>query len=204
MGDHGGKHDPAERTEVVLRRTASIRMRRSGMTYQQIADAVPDYHGNKGTAYRDIARALEEARSESSETIEEMRQLADERDNDLRRRCNEIIVSPHHVVQFGKVVLGVDGNPVRDHMPVLQAMDRLGRIEERYARRHGLDQADKIEIAFSRRTDEESSAVVEAILAGFDALGLPVEQRLTALEAAQRSLDGVVDGEVVSETTEDL
>jgi hypothetical protein len=185
--------------ELAARRARAVQLRISGLSYQQIAQQVPEYRGNRATAFRDIKDALAQAREHQAADLEELRQIEDERDDDLRRRLFAIMARPHYVVQNGKMINGPDGQPLRDDMMVLQAIDRLDRIGIRFARRHGLDQPEKIEIALSRRTDVEASLVVEAILAASSSAGLAPEQRMRMLEAAQAHLTAV-DGEVVSET----
>lgn len=174
-------------------------MKRSGMTYEQIAQAIPEYNGRRTNAYRDIKKAMGDARELLAESVEQLIQMEDERDDDMRRRLYAIIARPHYVVQAGAIVMGQDGRPLLDDMPILAAIDRLGALSKRFSSRHGLDAPERIEIAFEERADLEVRRVVEAILAGFAAADLPADKRMLALEAAQASL-GVIDGEVVSDT----
>ena len=194
-----GAHDDAERAEMAALRLQAVAMKRSGMTYQQIADSIPSYNGARATAYKQIKRALSETRELLAESVEQLILMEDERDDDLRRRLYGVLSRPHYVVQGGAVVLGLDGNPLLDDMPVMHAIDRLGALSKRFSARHGLDAPERIEIAFEERTDLEVRRVVEAILAGFAAADLPAEKRMVALEAAQANL-AVIDGEVVSDT----
>ena len=180
-------------------RLQAVAMKRSGMTYQQIADSIPSYNGARATAYKQIKRALSETRELLAESVEQLILMEDERDDDMRRRLYAIIARPHYVVQGGALVMGQDGRPLLDDMPILQAIDRLGALSKRFSARHGLDAPERIEIAFEERADLEVRRVVEAILAGFAAADLPADKRMLALEAAQVSL-GVIDGEVVSDT----
>jgi len=190
-----------DQAHLAARRTKAIELKRSGFTYQQIADQMAEhYHGNKAAAFMDIFRALEQHRTELAENIEMLRQIEDERDDDLRRRMYAILAVRHPLVQGGKVVTDRDGNPIRDFGPNLAAVDRLGRISERYSKRHGLDASPSLTIAFEQRTDLEATVVVEAILAGFAAIeNMDPAQRMMALEAAQAKLSAI-DGEVVSDT----
>jgi len=175
-----------------------VELRNAGMTYQEIADTIPEYGGRRGQAYGDIQIALKQALAELVENTEQLIQMEDLRDDRLRKLLNRIIATRHYVVQQGKIVNGPDGEPLLDDGPIMQAIDRLGAISTRYHKRHGLDQPEKIEIKFEERTDLEVRRVVEAILAGFSAADLPADKRMLALEAAQASL-GVIDGEVVSD-----
>lgn len=197
----GGLFGAGDHVVIAQRRARAVAMKRSGMNYTQIADAMEEYHGDRSFAYRDVQRALRDARAQLAESVEQLIQMEDERDDDIRRRIYAIIAARHYVVQGGKIVKDDDGIPLVDHGPVLQAIDRLDRLGARFARRHGLDQPERIEIAFEQRADLEVMAVVEAILAGFAAVDMPPEARQRALEAAQASL-ATIDGEVVSDTGE--
>lgn len=181
-------------------------MKNSGLSWYQVAERVPylDTEGNPSPAFAcvDVSRALKRARREIVSGLEEMVQMADLRDDDLRLRLRTILQTKHYLVQGGKIVKDDNGEPIRDYGPVLAAIDRLHRLEERYAVRHGLNAPEKLNIALERRTDVEATVVTEAILAGFDAAELPADVRMRALEAAQSRLT-TIEGEVVSESTDD-
>ncbi len=188
---------------VAKRRTRAIELRNSGMTWEQVAATVPylDMHGNpsRAAACADVKRALEQYRAEAQHPIEEMLQLADMRLDDMRQKVYKVIARPHYLVQGGQIVRDDEGRPIRDDGPLLAAIDRLLKIEERWARLHRIEDAAKeLKITLERRTDLEAAAVTEAILAGFDAAQLPADQRMRALEAAQTRLS-TIDGEVVHE-----
>lgn len=188
--------------EDAARRAKAIQLKSSGLTWQQIADQMSEeYHGNKGSAWKDVRVALDQSRREIDASLEHLIQIEDARYDDLRRRAYSIMSRPHRLYHAGKLVRDADGNAVLDDEPALKAMDRLLAIARQYARLHGLDANEKLEIAFAQRADLESTIVVEAILAGFDAADLPPALRMKALEAAQRRLSAV-DGEVVAETEE--
>jgi len=189
-----------DQAHLAARRTKAIELKRSGFTYQQIADQMAEhYHGDKAAAYMDISRALAQHRAELAESVEMLRQIEDERDDGMRRTLYAILAGRHPLIQGGKVVTDRDGNPVRDFGPNLAAIDRLGRISERYSKRHGLDASPSLTIAFEQRTDLEATVGVEAILAGLGAINLDPRQRMVALEAAQAKLSAI-DGEVISDT----
>lgn len=198
-----GRVPMGDAAEDAARRSKAIQLKNTGMTWQQIADQMyDDYHGAKSAVWKDVQAALKQSRREIDASLEDLIQMEDERYDSYRRRAYAIMTRPHYVVQGGKVVTGLDGNPLVDDEPALKAMDRLLTISRQYARLHGLDANEKLEIAFAQRTDLESTIVVEAILAGFDAAGLSPALRMKALEAAQVKLSGVVDGEVVGEIEE--
>jgi hypothetical protein len=117
----------------------------------------------------------------------------------LRRQVFAVLARPHYVLHAGQVVKDDDGNPMRDDGPILAAVDRLLRIEERQAKIDGTDASEKLTIALDRRVDEETAVVVESILAGANAVDLEPAQRQRMLEAAGAHLR-TLEGEVVGET----
>lgn len=200
MGHSGTPN--SRRAEVAERRNRAIKLKNSGMTWYQVAEAMEyrDAEGNPdpAKAAMDAHRALKQHLAEMHQSLEEMVLLADHRDDDLRRRLNVILSTRHPLVQGGKVVIDEDGEPVYDLAPHFHAIDRLLKLEQAYANRHGLNAPEKLQVALERRIDVESAVVAEAILAGFDAANLEPQARMLALEAAQNHLH-TIDGEVVSE-----
>lgn len=211
MGHHiPPSHENSNRTLVAQRRAKAIKLRNQGLTWEQVAEAVPylDSGGkpSRAAACEDVKRALMTARNELNQNLEELVQLADMRDDDLRRRLYTIMSRKHPLIQNGKIVKihneeTGEEETVNDLGPVFAAIDRLLKVEDRYTMRHGLNAPEKLNVALERRQDLESAVVAEAILAGFDAAGLEPQSRMLALEAAQSHLR-TIDGEVVEETTE--
>lgn len=201
-------HDGGEQAAVAQRRARAIQLKNTGLSYYQVAERLGreyDYYLNargepsSAAAAVDISRALKIQRAELNQSLEEMIQLADARYDDMRRVVLQIMARPHYVVQSGEIIRGLDGEPLRDDGPVLAAIDRWLKIEERWAKMHGVDATKELRIALERRTDLEAGAVTEAILAGFDVIEQSAEDRMRALEAAQSRLNAI-DGEVVSES----
>lgn len=192
-------HGPASRAAVTQRRAKAIELKNRGLTWQQVAEQVPylDTEGNPSAAFAhvDVTRALKQANKEMSLGLEEYRNLARLRLDVLRRQVFAVLARPHYLYHAGKPVLDENGDPVRDDAPILAAVDRLLKIEERQAKIDGTDASEKLTIAMDRRTEEETAVVVEAILAGANAVDLEPAQRQRMLEAAGshlRTLDGDV------------
>lgn len=194
--------DGGETASIAARRALAIELKNKGYTWKQVAEEVPylDAEGNPSRAHAcvDVKRALEMYRRDLTDGIEDMLNMADMRLDGMRRVVHGVLSRPHYLAQHGKIVYDGEGNPVRDDAPILAAIDRLLRIEERWARLHGMDSPKELKIALERRSDMEAVAVTEAILAGFDAAELPADKRREALEAAQNRL-GTIEGEVVQE-----
>lgn len=202
-------HQPSHRAHVAKRRAHAIELKNRGLTWQQVADRMapeyPEYLEADGrstsAAYAcgDVGRALKQANKELSMGLEEYREAARTRLDGLRRQVYAVMARQHFVLSKGEIVNGPDGNPLQDGGAVLACIDRLMRIEERQAKIDGTDASEKLTIALERRVDEETTVVVEAILAGANAVDLEPAQRQRMLEAAGSHLR-TVEGEVVAET----
>jgi DNA-binding transcriptional MerR regulator len=199
--------ESGKRAAVAERRNRAIKLKNTGLSWWQVAEAM-DYRNAAGEpdpakACVDVSRALKQQISEMRQNLEELVLLADHREDDLRRKLNMILSTRHPLVQGGKLVKDDDGEQVYDLAPHFAAIDRLIKLEEKYAQRHGLNAPEKLQVALERRTDVEAAVVAEAILAGFDAANLAPQERMLALEAAQSHLhnrDTVIEGEVITDT----
>ena len=202
---------PSNRAHVAQRRSTAIELKNRGLSWQQVADQMvsqfPEYLDADGVASAafacvDVSRALKQANKELALGLEEYREAARMRLDGLRRQVFAVLARPHYAMYQGQFVIDEDGNKVRDDAPVLAAVDRLMRIEERQAKIDGTDASEKLTIALDRRVDEETTVVVESILAAFNALPeLGPDMRQRALEAAGAHLR-TLEGEVVNETEE--
>ncbi len=205
---HGQPHDSAEHASVAQRRQRAIELRNRGLTWYQVAQEMDylDRQGNPSPALAcgDVGRALKAANKEIQFGLEEYRESARSRLDGIRRQVHAVMARPHYLYANGKQVLDAEGNPVRDDAPILAAVDRLIRLEERQARLEGTDASEKLTLALERRVEEEATVSVEAILAGFNALGdaLPPALRQKALEAASAHLR-TIEGEVVRSGNDD-
>lgn len=198
-------HQPSHRAMVAQRRARAVELKNRGLSWQQVAEQVPylDSDGNPSAAFAcvDVSRALKQANKELAMGVEEYREAARMRLDGLRRQVHAVLARPHYVMYQGEFVIDEDGNKVRDDAPVLAAVDRLLRIEERNAKIDGTDSSERLTIALDRRVDEETTVVVEAILAGANAVDLEPAQRQLMLEAAGSHLRAL-EGEVVAESEE--
>jgi hypothetical protein len=209
MSDSPAWND-GDQTLVEARRWKAVTLQNRGLTHRMIANELADdyrRHNPNLTMIQierhvsvDITRALKEYRKRSDLAVEERIAAQSLRFNEIRRRLYAIIVGEHYVLHSGEIVKDAEGRPLVDRGPVLAALAQLQQLEDRQARLEGTYQREKLDVALTRRVDEEAGDVVEAILAGFAAvpeLGPEVRQR--ALEAAGAHLR-TIDGEVVSDT----
>lgn len=198
---------PSHRAMVAQRRARAIELKNRGLSWQQVAEqmtpAYLDSDGNPSAAAAcvDVTRALKQANKELSMGLEEYREAARMRLDGLRRQVFAVLARPHYVLHAGQIVRDDEGTPLRDDGVVLACIDRLQRIEERQAKIDGTDASEKLTIALDRRVDEETTVVVEAILAGANAVEMEPAQRQRMLEAAGAHLR-VLEGEVVGEGEE--
>jgi len=215
---HGGDwRDNADHAAVEARRWRAVTLHNRGLTHRMVAEQMAaEYRQNNPSLTIesianqvgvDIHRALKAYRKRADQGIEEKLTAATLRLNDIRRQLYRIIAGDHYVLYQGEIVRDSEGNPLRDNAPVLAALAQLRALEEQQARLEGTNAREKIDIALDRRVDEESTDVVEAILAGFSAVPeLEPAVRQRVLEAAGAHLrgpagpdpdDGIEDAEIV-------
>jgi hypothetical protein len=150
--------DPA----TVKRDAEAAALRAKSWTYQAIADHLGL---SKSAAFEAVQRALADTLAEPAEQV---RALELEKLDEAERAVRAVLEREHVTVSQGKVVrrrvgdqLDDDGQPVLDgdgkpvgvyedvldDAPVLQAVDRLLKIQERRARLLGLDAAQKLDVS---------------------------------------------------------
>jgi hypothetical protein len=210
-------HNSGEHAKVEARRWKAVTLANRGLTHRMIAEQMADEYRETNPNLTieaianhvgvDIHRALKTYQKRNDLAVEERITAQALRLNEIRRRLYSIIVEPHYVLYQGEIVRDEDGRPLQDRGPVLAAINQLRALEDQQARLEGTYQREKLDIALSRRVEDEAADVVEAILAGFSALpDLDPALRQRALEAAGahlRSLeagdgdDGIPDAEIV-------
>lgn len=112
----------------------ACRLRERGLTYQQISDQLG--YGSEGNARRAVKECLAAVQGEAGEAVKrfELGRL-----DEMHRHVLAVLERHHVTVSNGRVVRDDDGQPILDDGPVLAAVDRLLRIQERRARLLGLD-----------------------------------------------------------------
>ncbi len=132
----------------------AARLRAEGWTYQRIANEVG--FTNPGTAYNAVQRALRCTVREANDTAShlELNSL-----DEMAREAWGVLQRSHVVVSQGRVV-ELDGVPIPDDGPVLAAIDRLLKIQERRSKLLGLDAPtrSKVEVVTESAVD---AAIVE-------------------------------------------
>ena len=135
--------------EVAVRRTNLLKLRREGVRYddprvENLGYSSPD------AARKDLHRALEAHRDAEAAEVSIYRQLENERlDDELGRlavledKVRQVLGNRHILVNNGRVIIDPETEqPMEDDAIVLQAIDRLVKIED--ARRRNAERRAKL------------------------------------------------------------
>lgn len=155
-----------ERTmETAQRDAAAADLRAQGRTYQRIADELG--WNDKSDARKAVLRAMREVVREPGEAVLyfELERLDAElaRLDALESKVRAVLDARHITVSNGRVISHPDtGRPMEDDGPVLQAADRLLKIEEarrrngeRRAKLTGIEAAVKIDATVHEATQQD-------------------------------------------------
>ncbi|MCK9929447.1 hypothetical protein MXD62_20065 [Frankia sp. Mgl5] len=96
------------------------------------------------SAHDAVQRALDA--TIPNEPAAEVRQLELDRLDRMHVAVMAVLEKQHVTVSNGKVIY-LDGEPLEDDAPVLQAVDRLLKIQDRRAKLLGLDAEQKVSVA---------------------------------------------------------
>jgi hypothetical protein len=151
----GVRHDQAEKLIVNQRRTIAARMRRSGATYQQIADTARYPSGepcyppgtHRSTVFVDVQRGLKEALTELHLESEELREQTSQRLDDWLLRLTpgiaagdvKAINTAVRIEEFRSRLYGYQ-EPERHEVITVDALDAAAReLAEEINRRAAID-----------------------------------------------------------------
>ena len=145
----------ARRPETAARDAEAAILRAQGWTYPAIAEHLK--FADRGNAYHAVQRAIANVLPEPAESILffELERLDAEleRLNGLEEEVRAVLTRRHITVSNGRVILHPEtGEPMEDDGPVLQATDRLLKIEEA-RRRNGERRAKYTGIEASIKVD---------------------------------------------------
>ncbi|MFD9764733.1 hypothetical protein ACFWXI_14520 [[Kitasatospora] papulosa] len=121
----------------------AARLRARGLTYQQIADELG--WTSRGDAHHAVQRALE---ATVKEAADEVRAIELDRLDTLYVAAMDVLERQHVTVSNGRVV-SLNEEPLPDDGPVLAAIDRLLKIQERRSKLLGLDAPSKAAISIT-------------------------------------------------------
>jgi len=147
---------PARRSLETMEKDAQAAdLFRRGLTYRQIAAQLGWRSPN--AAFQAVRRAAKDAATDSLAAAEAL-QLMLARQQDYRRLVWRVAMAKHYVTtQTGVLALGPDGQPLLDDAPVLNAVDRLVKIDAEEAKLLGLYAATKsrVEVITEDAVDAE-------------------------------------------------
>lgn len=151
-----GRREP----DQIARDNRAVELRRRHLTYDQIA--VEMGYASKSAAYTAVKRGLADSVQESND---EVRQQEVDRLDDLARRALRVIMTTHYKVSGRAIVRDLDGKPLIDDQPILNAISSLLKIMERRASLLGIDAVKRVEVLTIGMVDQEI-ARLSAELAG--------------------------------------
>lgn len=129
----------ANEAQLAEKKAEAYRLRLRGLTLRQAAAKL-------GVSHQTVANW---SRAEADATViplaNELRTQQLDRLDHMRQSALEVLERYHVVVSQGHVV-ELDGTPIEDDAPVLAAIDRLLKIEERRSKLMGLDAPTRAEI----------------------------------------------------------
>jgi uncharacterized small protein (DUF1192 family) len=148
-GVHGADGKYVRTLESAERDAQACRLKARRMSYAKIAERLGYYDGRE--AYRGVQRALAAV---VQEPAAELLQLELQQLDMLARQVLKVLERRHVTVSHGQLVYH-DGKPLVDDGPVLQAVDRLLKIQERRAKLLGLDAPKRLEVVTIDWLDEQ-------------------------------------------------
>lgn len=183
---------------AVLQQKA-VALRYKGYSWQRIADTLElGDPPRRQQAFQLVRDAWKNNKVEIARDLDMYRDELDERDDNLREKLLTMLEQFPYTVSDGRIVKDDDGKPLYNAETHLKIMDRLMKLDDRFALRHGLDMDKGLAAMLARRADLESDAMVQAILAGVAAVpGITPEQRRVMLEAAAAELQRSQEPEVI-------
>lgn len=132
MTGRTGKTDP-KKVSRAFRRAQAVRMRAEGHTYEQIGEALGI---NRHSAYKIVARAIDEARETEAEDTAFLRDVQNARIEDMVRRIAE------GMKERPRAIPGTGTIPPT--ISTLEAAQALVKLLERQAKLNGLDAPQKV------------------------------------------------------------
>ncbi|MET8278264.1 hypothetical protein [Micromonospora sp. NPDC005174] len=144
----------AQSVAIAKRRADAVAMRLTGASFQQIADKLG--YNSRGAACQDVGRALEASVAEQTRAVEAYREEELQRLDLLMEEAWRVLRRQHVTVSHGRVIRdeGTD-EPLLDDGPVLAAIDRVLKIQERRAKFLGLDAPQRHEVVTLDAVDAE-------------------------------------------------
>lgn len=149
---HDGKF--CETDEAAQRAGRAAHLRSRGMSYSRIAADLG--YGDASAARKACQRALQAI---VAEPAEELRQVELIRLDSMWVAALAVLEAKHFTVSQGKLIYNGE-DLLEDDAPVLAAIDRLLKIQERRAKLLGLDAPVKTDVTITDGIDQQIQALV--------------------------------------------
>ncbi|MFJ8690296.1 hypothetical protein [Micromonospora wenchangensis] len=163
----------AKQAEVAKRRADAVAMRMTGASFQEIADTLG--YNSRGAACQDVTRALEANIAEQNRAVEVYREEELQRLDLLMAEAWRVLRRQHVTVSHGRIIRDEETDqPLLDDGPVLAAIDRVLKIQERRAKFLGLDAPTRVEAITTDALDAEIAKLSAELEAEADS-PVPVE-----------------------------
>jgi hypothetical protein len=146
----GGKR-PRNRitaAEFAIRQERALELRAKGYNYQQISDELG--WKSASNSYHAIAKALQLRAEQLPLTTDAYRQQMLQQIDMLEKAVWDVLERYHVVLYQGAIVME-DGEKLKDDGPVLAAVDRLIKLQERRAKLTGADAPVRADIGMTVR-----------------------------------------------------
>jgi hypothetical protein len=134
--------DPVEIEESARRRAQVVALYQRGLTFEQIGQRL-DPPVSKQRAHQLWKDALKQI---VAPNVQELREHHRAMLGEALKLAWEIAERDHVAVSHGQVVKGVDGNPLHDDAPKLQAIARVQALSESMRKLDGADAPAKTEV----------------------------------------------------------
>lgn len=126
--------------EIAARGMRVVELKMEGKTFQEIAD---ELGVSIGTVHADFNRSIDKV-VEPAVTEYRARQGAEL--TTMKETVLDVIRRRHVAISDGRIVHDAAGDPIADDGPLLAAVDRLVKIQDREAKLYGLDARPEVQI----------------------------------------------------------
>lgn len=137
---------------------------RRGLTYRQISSQLG--WSSPNAAFQAVRRAAKDSARDSLAAADALRLMLD-RQQDYRRIAYRVLTTKHFVVSAatGIIAYGPDKQPLLDDAPVLNALDRLVKIDQEEAKLLGLyaPAKSRVEVITEDAVDAELAKLAQEI-----------------------------------------
>lgn len=142
--------------ETAARDAEAARLHGEGWTYQEIADHFG--WATKSSAYLAVERALRDVAAPA-------KGVRDRRDRELQLLWDSAleILNNHHVVVSNGKVIELDGQPLQDDGPRLQAIEQLRKVNESRRKLDGIDAPSRVSVE-AEQLGREIGRLLDSVL----------------------------------------